>query len=262
MKKFFLALFIFVVFVTPINKINAQDSYRVTKVVDGDTLTVDLKGKKEVVRLLGIDTPETVDPRKPVQCFAKEATKRMTSLVQNKSVTLVSDGTQGNRDKYKRLLRYVYLSDASKTFVNETMIKEGYAFSYREYPTKMLNTFNAAEKYAREHNLGLWSSCPISPTRTTIKAKTAAKTVVKKIKKVTIPTRTYVAPTKTYVAPTSAPVVQQNTSTSSAGGEKDCKDFGSQGEAQAYFNARGGSASNNVDRLDGNDHDGIVCESL
>lgn len=133
--------------------------FKVVHVVDGDTLTVSIRGKNESVRLLGIDTPESVDPRKPVQCFAKEATNKMKSLVLGKFVKLVDEPTQGNKDKYSRLLRYVYLPDSKATFVNGEMVKQGYAFSYKEYPTKMLNKFNNFEKNARENSLGLWGSC-------------------------------------------------------------------------------------------------------
>lgn len=131
--------------------------FKVASVVDGDTIKVNIRGKVESVRLLAIDTPETVDPRKPVQCFGKEASIRMKNIVGGKFVKLIDDKSQGNRDKYGRLLRYVYLEDG--TFVNALMVKDGYAFSYKEYPTKYLNDFNNLGKLAREKNLGLWSSC-------------------------------------------------------------------------------------------------------
>ncbi len=136
--------------------------FKVLKIIDGDTLVVDVRGKRETIRLLGIDTPETVDPRKPVQCFGKAASDKMKSFVQNKSVILVDDRTQGNRDKYNRLLRYMYLPDSKRTFINGEMVKQGYAFSYRHYPTSMLSKFNSFEKYAKEHNAGLWRSCPLN----------------------------------------------------------------------------------------------------
>lgn len=159
MKRVLLMVGLVFLFIAP--SVHAQSVFKVLKVVDGDTIQVDVRGNKEMVRLLGIDTPESVDPRKPVQCFAKEATGKMKSLVNGKSVILIDDSTQGNRDKYSRLLRYVYLPDSVRTFVNGEMIKQGYAYSYRQYPTKMLAKFNNFEKYARERNLGLWGSCSL-----------------------------------------------------------------------------------------------------
>src|SRR3989338_10866865 len=108
MKRALLIISLIFLFIVP--SAYAQDTFKVLKVVDGDTISVDVRGKKEVVRLLGIDTPESVDPRKPIQCFAREATNKMKSFVLSKFVKLVDDPTQGNRDKYSRLLRHVYLS--------------------------------------------------------------------------------------------------------------------------------------------------------
>jgi len=215
-------VFIFSLFVT--SPIFADDPslFKVLKVVDGDTIVVDVRGNRETVRLLGIDTPESVDPRRPVQCFGKAATEKMKGFVTGKSVILLDEKlTQGNRDKYRRLLRYVYLADSKRTFVNGEMVKQGFAFSYREYPTKMLEKFNNLEKYAREHNLGLWGECPLDQ---------------KKIESV-------------------------KRSKASVSTDKDCSDFATHEEAQKYFAMKGGSATNNVDRLD-NNHDGLVCERL
>ena len=130
--------------------------FLVTEVIDGDTIRVKVRGKSESVRLLAIDTPETKDPRKPVQCFSNEATKKMQSFVSGKYVKLVDDKAQGNRDKYQRLLRYVY---DGKTFINRELVAQGFAFSYKQYPTKYLNEFNRLEQLAREKNLGLWNKC-------------------------------------------------------------------------------------------------------
>ncbi len=162
MKKCIFLLFFFLA--TPLlftSPAYAQQSpvFPVLRVVDGDTLVVNVRGNKELVRLLGVDTPESVDPRKPVQCFAHEAADKMKSFVAGKSVILIDDSTQGNRDKYRRLLRYVYLPDGVRTFVNGEMVKQGYAISYRYYPTKMLEKFNSLEKNAREKGLGLWRAC-------------------------------------------------------------------------------------------------------
>jgi endonuclease YncB( thermonuclease family) len=140
-------------------KETAQDKlklFKVVSIVDGDTIKVNVRGNIESVRLLGIDTPETVDPRKPVQCFGKEASNKMNSLVAGKFVKLIDDRSQGQRDKYKRLLRYAYVD---KVFINKEMVAQGYATSYKQYPTKYLNEFNKLEVNAREKQLGLWKAC-------------------------------------------------------------------------------------------------------
>jgi endonuclease YncB( thermonuclease family) len=145
---------------TPTKYIESENDknklFKVVSIIDGDTIDVMIRGKAERVRLLAIDTPETKDPRKPVQCFGNEATKKMQSFVSGKYVRLVDDRSQGNRDKYSRLLRYVY---EDKTFINREMVAQGYAFSYKQYPTKYLNEFNKLEQQAREKNLGLWNKC-------------------------------------------------------------------------------------------------------
>jgi micrococcal nuclease len=139
-------------------EMDKKKMFLVTSVVDGDTIKTNIRGKIETIRLLGIDTPETVDPRKAVQCFGKEASNKMKALVTGKYIKLIDDRTQGNRDKYGRLLRYLY---DGNLFINAEMVKQGYAFSYKQYPTKYLDEFNKLEKQARENNLGLWKSCPI-----------------------------------------------------------------------------------------------------
>ncbi|MDD2646484.1 MAG: thermonuclease family protein [Patescibacteria group bacterium] len=130
--------------------------FKVIKVVDGDTIDVDLDGKTERLRLIGIDTPETVDPRKVVQCFGKEASDKAKEILNGKMVSLESDKTQGERDKYDRLLRYVYLEDG--TMFNRYMIAEGYAheYTYQSNPYKYQAEFKETEKQAREQNKGLW----------------------------------------------------------------------------------------------------------
>ena len=130
--------------------------YEVVEVVDGDTLDVETPGKIERLRLIGIDTPETVDPRKEVQCFGKEASNKAKELLSGQFVTLESDESQGERDKYKRLLRYVFLPDG--TNFNLYMIAEGYAHEYTyDEPYKYQPEFKQAEIDARNNNKGLWS---------------------------------------------------------------------------------------------------------
>ena len=110
---------------TPLISTGNNNLFKVTRVVDGDTIKVVINNKEESVRLIGIDAPETVDPRKPVQCFGNEASDRAKLILTNQLVRLESDVTQGNRDKYGRLLRFVFLQDG--TNFNKLMVSEGYA---------------------------------------------------------------------------------------------------------------------------------------
>lgn len=138
-----------------------QAGYRVVKVVDGDTMDVDIDGKVERLRLIGIDTPETVDPRREIQCFGIEASNKAKELLNGQFVTLEADESQGERDKYKRLLRYVILPDG--TNFNKYMISEGYAHEYTYDDAYNYQTeFKQAEQDARNSNIGLWnqSVCP------------------------------------------------------------------------------------------------------
>lgn len=130
--------------------------YKVIKVVDGDTIDVLIDNKTERLRLIGIDTPETVDPRKKVQCFGKEASNKSKEMLLGNFVVLESDATQGERDKYKRLLRYVFLPDG--TNFNLFMIAEGYAHEYTyDDPYKYQFDFKEAQRLAMENEKGLWS---------------------------------------------------------------------------------------------------------
>jgi len=130
-------------------------SFVVTRVVDGDTIVVTTPGTTEKVRLIGVDTPETVDPRRPVQCFGKEASDFTKTLLNNKSVHLEADPSQDNRDKYGRLLRYVFLGNIN---VGEKIIAEGYGHEYTyRLPYKYQTAFKNAERLARESKKGLWA---------------------------------------------------------------------------------------------------------
>ncbi|NMB92520.1 MAG: thermonuclease family protein [Parcubacteria group bacterium] len=131
---------------------NTEDTYLVTRVIDGDTIEIE-GGQK--VRYIGIDTPETVDPRKPVQCFGVEASKKNKELVEGKRVRLEKDVSE--TDKYGRLLRYVYADDI---FVNDYLVRQGYAYASTFPPdVKYQDKFVEAQKEARENNRGLWSAC-------------------------------------------------------------------------------------------------------
>ncbi len=129
--------------------------YQVEKVVDGDTLKVTIDGKIETLRLIGLDTPEVVDPRKPVQCFGIEASNKAKEILTDQKVALEADLSQGNRDKYGRLLRYVYLENGEN--FNKMMIAEGYGHQYTyNKPYKYMDEFKLAEQKARSEKKGLW----------------------------------------------------------------------------------------------------------
>lgn len=134
-----------------------SNDYKVITIEDGDTITVDMNGKKEKVRFIGVDTPETKDPRKAVQCFGKSASEYTKQKIGNNTVRLESDELNTNRDRYKRLLRYVYLPDG--TLLNATIIKDGYGFAYTSFPFSKKEEFKQLETEAREQKRGLWSTC-------------------------------------------------------------------------------------------------------
>ena len=136
---------------TETSKKAENNSVKVIRVVDGDTIEIE-GGEK--VRYIGIDTPETVDPRKTVQCFGVEASKKNQELVEGKMVRLEKDIT--DRDKYNRLLRYVYVGD---TFINLELVKQGFAYSYSYPPDiKYQDQFVNAQQEAREEKRGLWNA--------------------------------------------------------------------------------------------------------
>lgn len=194
----------------------------VVKVIDGDTIKLD---SGEVVRYIGIDTPETKDPSQPVQCFGQEAAKKNEELVLNKKVTLEKDVSE--TDRYGRLLRYVYVDGL---FVNLELVKQGYAYA-SSYPPDINHQteFSGAQRYAQENNLGLWLACKEDE-------------VVEE-----------------------QPVIQKEQPQTSGNCEcsaniYNCTDFKTHAEAQALYDCCGG-AQNDIHRLD-SDGDGLACESL
>lgn len=148
-----------------------HEEAHVTRVVDGDTIVVEITGavpgpgsgntqigQSYNVRLIGIDTPETVDPNSPVECFGKEASAATEALLEDTDVRLVKDVEE--TDRYDRLLRYVYIGDE---MANARLVANGYAFAYT-YPPSVRHSdlFIQLEREAREYDRGLWASdaCP------------------------------------------------------------------------------------------------------
>ena len=133
---------------------NGEIKATVTRVVDGDTFEI---STGEKVRMIGIDTPETVKPNHPVETYGKEASNFTKQLLTGQEVRLVFDVEP--HDRYKRLLAYVYLPDG--TFVNEKLVREGYARIMTIPPNvAYADLFLEAERDARKHNRGLWGAEP------------------------------------------------------------------------------------------------------
>jgi len=202
----------------------------VLKVIDGDTISVLLNGEKQTIRIIGINTPETVDPRKTVECFGKEASDKAKNYFENleNNVWLEKDESQGDRDKYQRLLRYIFTNNGAFDY-GLMMIKTGYAYEYTySIPYKYQEIYKDAQIYAQNNKLGLWADNACSGQRTSASSTSSS------------PAR--------------------NSSGKSIGGDKDCSDFKTQQEAQDFFILQGGPASD-PHKLD-QDKDGVACESL
>jgi micrococcal nuclease len=144
-----------------------RESTVVKKVFDGDTFEADVNGKTEKIRMLGIDTPEksesdkldreverTQSDKKTIQTLGELAYKYTLNLIGGKKITLTSEPGGDDRDRYGRLLRYVWLEDG--TFVNKKIVEDGYANAYRRYNLTRQNELVEAEKLARENKKGLW----------------------------------------------------------------------------------------------------------
>lgn len=134
----------------------AGDSATVERVVDGDTIVL---AGGERVRLIGVDTPETKDPRKPVQCFGAEASAHTTALLPpGTAVRVVHDVER--HDRYRRTLAYVY-RESDGLFVNADLVANGYAQILTIPPNVAhVDEFRALQSAARDANRGLWGGCP------------------------------------------------------------------------------------------------------
>lgn len=228
---------------------------RVTRVVDGDTLEVLVGGQTMKTRVIGINTPETVDPRKSVECFGQQASSEAKRLLENQQVRLEIDPTQGDIDKYGRYLRFVWLENGNFDY-GKQMIANGFAFEYTyQTPYKYQAEYKLAQQTAETEKKGLWAddACVISETPTFSPVASM------------VPTSSPKATPK----PTTSVKSNNSGSTSSGGSagrscsgpDLDCKDFATHAEAQAFFDGCGFTATNDPMKLDGTGvDDGIACE--
>ena len=200
----------------------ADKTHEVVRVVDGDTIVVNYNGKNEKVRLIGLDTTESKDPRKKVQCFSREASSKMMNLVSGKEVKLEQGPMSDNRGYYGRLLRYVYLPNG--THVNAWMVKNGYGYAYTKYPFSKQSQFESYEQQARDNKLGLWADGVCEKEEETQTTETNSSDYI------------------------------------CSSNEYNCSDFDTYTEAKDVYEACGG-VDNDVHRLD-SDNDKKPCERL
>lgn len=249
---------------------------KVIKVVDGDTVTVETNGVRETIRIIGINTPETVDPRKPVECFGQEASARAHELLDNQTVTLEAESTQGERDKYDRLLRYVFLSNGSD--FGKQMISEGYAYEYTySTPYKYQQDYKTSQSDAESAKRGLWadgacsdatgdSGTPQEATVTTDTSSQSSNTAPSNDS--TTNTEPSTTTNTTETSTTTAPVIPESASPtttancSCSANIYNCGDFTTHAEAQAVHDCCVAQIGYDIHKLDGTDNDGLACESL
>lgn len=209
-----------------------EETNKISHVVDGDTLKL---ASGEVVRLIGIDAPETVDPEKPVQCFGPEASAEMKKLAAGKSVKLEKDVSE--KDQYGRLLRYVWVGD---TFLNDFLVRQGFAKADNFPPDeKYESQLKAAQQEAKDNKRGMWAPGACD-------AKVDVSSNVSTQERIAVPTS---VPTP---VPTTTPAATSSSYTCNC--KKTCPQMSSCAEAQYQLNTCGCSARDA-------DHDGVACDS-
>lgn len=229
---------------------------RVVRVIDGDTIKIE--GEK-VVRYIGIDTPETVHPSKPIQCYGKEASNKNRELVEGEEVMLEKDVSEV--DKYNRLLRYVWLRE---TLINEYLVREGYAQS-SSYPpdVKYQERFVEAQRLARQEAKGLWGDICNSPTTAstpTVKPPSPTSSTPSNVGGVSSTSQPTTTPPVAWPTETPPTVTEPPAAPGGAGTaytcncSKTCPQMSSCEEAQYQLNVCGCKARDA-------DKDGIACDS-
>ena len=132
-----------------------EEQAYVLYVIDGDTIGVSIDGKEERVRLIGIDAPEIVNEKenKKAECFADEATEKLKELILNKEIILINDSISDDKDKYNRLLRYIYLDDLD---VSAELVKTGHAKAFLFFNFDKLEKYKKLAEQAELENIGLY----------------------------------------------------------------------------------------------------------
>lgn len=136
-----------------------QTLHQVLAVADGDTILVDMYGETETIRFIGVDTPETHHPSKPVQCFGPEASDYTTNKIVGEYVRLEADPLSDNRDRYDRLLRFVYTKDGE--LLNQSLVSDGFGFAVEAFDHTKMKAFLNSQELAKSQQRGLWGACEI-----------------------------------------------------------------------------------------------------
>ncbi|HEY8999210.1 MAG TPA: thermonuclease family protein [Candidatus Saccharimonadales bacterium] len=131
--------------------------YSINHFIDGDTISVNMNGTAQSIRLIGVDTPETHKPNTPVQCFGEDAAAFTKATIGDSRVRLVADPESDDRDVYGRLVRYVYLQNGLN--LDELLIQNGYGFAYLYFPFTKASQFAADQQAAQAQHTGLWRVC-------------------------------------------------------------------------------------------------------
>lgn len=139
------------------SKTSQPGLYSINHFIDGDTISVNMNGGAQSVRLIGVDTPETHKPNTPVQCFGEAAAAFTKATIGNSRVRLVADPESDDRDIYGRLVRYVYLPNGLN--LDELLIQNGYGFAYLYFPFTKTARFAADQQTAQTKHEGLWAAC-------------------------------------------------------------------------------------------------------
>ena len=139
------------------NELETPTLYRVSHVIDGDTIKIEIDGGDDTVRFLGVDTPELNTSYTKEECYGPEASAYLKALLKDQYVYLLPDKQNDDRDNYHRVLRYAFIQDG--TFVEEELLRKGYAYNYDYFPFEFMEQFNSWEKEAREKGIGLWGEC-------------------------------------------------------------------------------------------------------
>ena len=142
-----------------------QEGYQVVRVVDGDTFICNINGEDSRVRLIGIDTPESVHPNKEVEHFGLEASDFLKQLLKGQSVLLDYDqanSASNHKDRYGRILAYAYRASDS-LFINAEIIRQGYGHAYTRYPFRHLEEFLIYERVGGLQGVGLWAEMEDTP---------------------------------------------------------------------------------------------------